>query len=204
VLDVHFVLVGAAIGVFGQGLYLRDTLRGTTQPNRVTFLLWGTAPLLAFAVEVSSGVGLRSLATLVFGVGPLAIFVASFANRASVWRIGRLDYACGAVSILGTAGWLLTRHGTIALAAAVGADAMAAVPTIVKAWADPGTESASVYVCGTANAAITLLTVRQATLAVVAFPAYIVVAGSLLVVLVVGRAGPRWRARRRRDSGSLV
>jgi len=56
VLDVHFVILGAAIGSAGAALYLRDTLRGVTQPNRVTWLLWAAAPLLAFAVEVQAGV----------------------------------------------------------------------------------------------------------------------------------------------------
>ena len=192
-LDVHFVFLGAAIGCLGQAAYVRDTLRGVTQPNRVTFLLWAIAPLLAFAVELNQGVGLRSLMTLVIGVGPLAILAASFVNRSSVWRIGRLDYVCGLVSLLGTAGWLISRHGTVALVAAIAADGLAAVPTVVKSWKDPGSETAVLYVAGLANASITLLTIQDWTLAAVAFPAYILVVGSIQVVLVAGRVGVRAR-----------
>ena len=46
-LDVHFVYLGAAIGAIGQVGYVVDTIRGRTQPNRVTWLLWALAPLLA-------------------------------------------------------------------------------------------------------------------------------------------------------------
>ena len=55
-----------ADGAAGAAVYLRDTLRGTTQPNRVTWLLWAVAPLLAAAVEFNEGVGLRALPTWVW------------------------------------------------------------------------------------------------------------------------------------------
>jgi hypothetical protein len=197
-LDVHFVILGAAIGSAGAALYLRDTLRGVTQPNRVTWLLWAVAPLLAFAVEVGAGVGLRSLMTFVVGFAPLLIFVASFRNPASVWQIGRLDYVCGALSVAGLVAWLVTRHGTVALAASIGADALAAVPTLQKSWRWPETETAAAYVGAAANAAITLLTVKRVTTAVVAFPIYILTVASVEAALVAGRVGPRlrsWRSR---------
>jgi len=109
VINVHWIYLGAAIGALGTAVYLRDTLRGTTKPNRVTWLLWAIAPLLAAAVEFKDGVGLRALPTFTIGFMPLLVFVASFHNPASEWKIGRVDYACGAVSVAGTLTWLVTQ-----------------------------------------------------------------------------------------------
>ncbi|MHB1924781.1 MAG: hypothetical protein ACYCSJ_08835 [Acidimicrobiales bacterium] len=190
-LDVHFVLLGAAVATVGTGFYLRDTLRGVTQPNRVTWLLWSAAPLLAFAVEVREGVGLRSLMTFVVGFSPLLVFLASFHNRASYWRIGWLDYLCGVVSVAGLAVWLATRHGTVAIIASIAADALAAAPTLLKSWKEPDTETAAVYFGSTANAVITLLTIHTWTTAVDAFPLYIAFISTVEIVLVAGRLGPR-------------
>ena len=67
-LDVHVVFIGAAIGLVGTSMYAYDTLRGLTQPNRVTWLLWTIAPGLAFLDELKQGVGLRSLMTFVIGL----------------------------------------------------------------------------------------------------------------------------------------
>jgi len=198
VLNVHFVIVGAVIGLAGSAGYAVDTVRGRTQPNRVTWLLWGAVPLLAFVVELRSGVGLRSVMALSVGLGPLAVFAASFWNRSSVWRIGRLDYTCGVLSVAGTAVWLITRQGLAALCAAIAADALAGVPTLVKSWRAPGSESAVAYWGALVNAAVTLLTVTTITADEVAFPLYIVVIAGVEVVLVAGRLGPRvraWRAR---------
>jgi hypothetical protein len=193
VLDVNFVFLGAALAGVGQALYVADTIRGRTQPNRVTWLLWAVAPLLAFAVEINDGVGLRSLATFMFGFGPLVVFGASYVNRQAVWKLGRLDYACGVLSIGGTIGWLVTRQGLVALAAAVAADALAGVPTLVKSWRHPESESANVYLGAFASAVITLLTVKHISAPVVAFPLYIAVLAFVETALVAGRLGPRWR-----------
>ncbi len=196
-LDVHWVILGAALSMAGGAAYVRDTLRGTTHPNRVTWLLWAAAPLLAFAVEVDEGVGLRSLMTFVVGFGPVLVLAASFVNRQAVWRITRLDWVCGALSVAGTALWLGTRVGVVAIAASIAADALAAVPTLVKSWRAPHTETVSVYVGSLANAVITLLTVTRWTAAESAFPLYIGVITAVEVVLVGGRPGPRLAARRR-------
>jgi len=193
VLNVNFVFLGAAIGIVGQTLYVVDTIRGRTQPNRVTWLLWAVNPLLAFAVEIDDGVGLRSLMTFIVGFGPLAVFVASFVNRRSVWKLGPLDYTCGVMSVVGTIGWLVTGQGLIALGAALAADFLAGVPTLVKSWQQPDSEHASVYIGSFLNAVITLLTVNQVSAPVVAFPLYIAVMAFVETMIVAGRLGPRWR-----------
>lgn len=195
-LDVHFVILGAVIGSIGTAKYLWDTVRGTTQPNRVTWLLWATAPLLAFAVELHDGVGLQALMTFTVGFGPLLILVASFWSPGAAWRIGRLDWICGLLSVAGLVLWLVTRHGTIAIWASIGADALAALPTLRKSLVAPHTETAAAYAAAAVNAALTLLTVKHLTTAAVGFPLYILVVATLESVLIAGRVGPRLRAAR--------
>jgi hypothetical protein len=198
VINVHFVYLGAAIGAVGSLAYMRDTLRGTTQPNRVTWLLWAFAPLLASAVELRSGVGLRTLTTFIIGFMPLLVFIASFHNPASIWKIRRIDYACGAMSLAGTAAWLVTQNGVVAIAAAIAADFLAGVPTMMKSWTHPESESVSSYVGAALNSGILLLTVVHWTTEVAAFPLFILCVGSVQVLLVGGRLGPRLRDARRR------
>jgi hypothetical protein len=159
----------------------------------VTWLLWGLAPLLAFAVEINDGVGLRSLLTFMVGFGPLVVFAASFVNPKSVWKLGSLDYSCGALSIGGTIGWVVTRQGLVALGAAVAADALAGVPTLIKSWRRPESEGGSIYIGSFANAVITLLTVKHVSAPVVTFPLYIGILSLVQITLVSGRAGPRLR-----------
>lgn len=202
-ISVNWVYVGSAISALGTAAYLRDTLRGTTKPNRVTWLLWAVAPLLAAAVEFDQGVGIRTLPTFMVGFMPLLVFVGSFHNPESVWSIRRIDYACGAMSVVGTVVWLVTRNGVLAISAAIVADFLAGVPTLIKSWTHPETETVYTYVGAVLSMVIVLLTIEHWTFDVAAFPLFIVCAGSVEVLLVGWEPGPRWRKRRER-SASVV
>jgi hypothetical protein len=202
VISENWIYLGTAIAALGTAVYLRDTLRGTTQPNRVTWLLWAVAPLLAAGVEFDEGVGLRALPTFMIGFMPLLVFAASFANRSLVWTIRRFDYACGAVSVVGTVVWLVTRNGVLAISAAIVADFMAGIPTVRKSWTHPETETVHSYVGAAVSMAIVLLTIDEWTFDVAAFPIFIVCMASVMVVLVGFEPGPRLRRARARHEAA--
>ncbi|MGH9021013.1 MAG: hypothetical protein ACRDV0_08360, partial [Acidimicrobiales bacterium] len=197
-IDPRFVYVAAALSLYGVYDYVRATLRGQTQPNRVSWGLWGVAGVLAFVVEVQQHVGLAALMTLMFGVAPLIVVAASFANSHSVWRVGPFDVACGVVSVLGIVCWALIHQPTVALVAFIASDQIAALPTVRKSWIAPETESARVFVTGVINCAITLFTLRHFTTEGAIFPGCILVCDAVISALVVARLGPRWRAARHR------
>ena len=60
-LDPRFVIFGAAISLIGCGIYAVGTLWGRVKSNRVSWVWWAFAPLIAFAAELASGVGWQSL-----------------------------------------------------------------------------------------------------------------------------------------------
>jgi hypothetical protein len=200
VISVNWVYLGSAVGALGTVVYLHDTLRGTTKPNRVTWLLWAVAPLLAAAVELDQGVGLRALPTFMVGFMPLLVFASSFHNPESVWKIRRIDYACGVMSVVATVVWLVTRNGVLAISAAILADFLAGVPTLMKSWTHPETETVYTYVGAVVSMVILLLTIDHWTFDVAAFPIFIVFMGSIEVFLVGWAPGPRWRKSRSHDA----
>jgi hypothetical protein len=200
VINENWIYLGTAIGAAGAAIYLRDTLRGTTQPNRVTWLLWAVAPLLAAAVALNGGAGLRALPTFMVGFMPLLIFIASFHNSASVWKVRRMDYACGAVSVIGTVVWLVTRNGVLAISAAIAADFLAGVPTLMKSWTHPQTETVHSYIGALISMVVLLLTVDQWTFDVVAFPLFVACSATVQSAVVGFEPGPRLRRARHRDA----
>jgi len=80
-LHPNFVFLGIFINFLGALIYIRDTLKGKIQPNKISWGIWAVAPLIAFAAEVKQGVGVQSLATFMVGFTPLLIFIASFFNK---------------------------------------------------------------------------------------------------------------------------
>ena len=194
-LDPRFVYLAIALALFGAVRYVIDTWRGSTQPHRVTWTLWALEGILAYAVEIQAHVGLASLMTLVLGLIPCVVVAASFRNPQAVWKIDRIDVACGAVSLLGLLFWLLVNEPTVALLSSVTADFIAALPTYRKSWTNPESESGSPYIFGALNCAITLLTLHEVTTAGAAFPGIILFTDSVLSVFIVTKLGPRVRQR---------
>ncbi len=183
VIDPHFVLLGMALSLTGSVGYCRAMFQGRAQPNRVSWMLWALAPLVAFAAEVSGGVGLPSVLTLSVGVGPLFVFVCSFIVHTGRWRIGKVDIACGALSLCAIALWAISGRGTTAIALSIAADALASIPTVRKAIHAPDTEHPLPYLAGMANATITLFTIRDWSFSTAGFPIYILVIASILYAL---------------------
>ena len=192
-IDPRIVYLAAVLSVVGAWSYIAGTLRGTTMPNRVTWGLWGVEGILGFGVEIQQHIGLASIMTLMLGLMPCVVVLASFTSRHGVWKITTFDVVCGAIALLGILSWALINEPTVALVSFVAADQVAALPTIRKSWIVPSTESSKVFFLGALNCAITLLTLKQLTTAGVLFPGCILVTDLVLGVLIVSRAGPRMR-----------
>jgi hypothetical protein len=197
VIDPRFVYLAAGLSVVGAYDYVRDTLRGETAPNRVSWGLWGVEGVLAFVVEVQQHVGPAAVMTLMFGLVPLIVVAASFANPQSVWRVGPFDLVCGVISVLGIVFWAIVNQPTVALVSFITADQVAALPTVRKSWIAPETESPRVFVLGVVNCVITLLTLHQFTTEGAVFPGVIFVCDAVIAALVITRVGPRFRSSRR-------
>jgi len=183
------------LSLIGSGRYVFQVLKGKTKPNRVTWILWALAPLIAFAAEIHEGVGLQSVVTFMAGFSPLLIVIASFISARAVWKLTGFDIVCGALSLLGLILWLLTRHSDIAIAFSIAADGLAGLPTLVKSYKEPETESYLVFLLASVSSALTLLTIDHWTFANYGFPLYLLVICIALVTLIKFRIGPRLSAR---------
>jgi hypothetical protein len=192
-INQNFVIVGAIIAAVGSLSYLIDTLKGRVKPNRVSFLLWSLAPLIAFFAEIKQGVGIQALMTFIVGFLPLTIFIASFVNKKAVWSLTGFDLICGTLSIVGLILWYITKSGNIAIIFSILADGLAALPTVRKSFNYPETESAWPYFASTISAILTLLTVKVWNLANIGFPLYIVLITLVIFSLVQFKLGKQIR-----------
>ena len=191
-INENFVYLGVLLNLIGGLKYIWDTLQGRTKPNQVTWFLWALAPMVAFTAMIGQGVRIQaSLLTFMVGFNPLLIFIVSFMNKKSVWRLTKFDIICGCLSLLGIVGWALTRQGDVAILFSIMADALAALPTLVKSWKEPESESWLVFLNGAASALITLLTLTVWDFRHVGFTLYIFLIAILLFVLIKFRLGPK-------------
>ena len=137
----YLVLVGAAISLYACYSYVRAMFRGDARPNRVSWLMWAIAPLIATAAEAAKGVTWAAVPVFMSGFIPVIVFAFSFVTKNAYWKTSPFDYACGACSALALALGAVTREPNVAILFAIASDALAGVPTVIKSWRHPESES---------------------------------------------------------------
>jgi hypothetical protein len=138
---VHFlVILSALLTILAASAYLRDTLRGKTKPNQVSWFLWALLPMIATGAAIQAGADIWATIRIFFaGFLPLIILIASFLNKKSYWRLTLFDWICGSLALVALGIWFCLDSPRIAILFAVIGDSFAALPTVVKAWKYPET-----------------------------------------------------------------
>jgi len=190
-LNQEFVIIGTLISTAGAFTYLWDTIKGKVRPNRVSFLLWAIAPMIAFAAQIMQGVRLESLMTFSTGFLPLLTFIASYTNSQAEWKLTKFDFACGFLSVFGLILWLITKVGNLAIFFSIVADGLAALPTIIKAYKYPETEIAWPWLATCIGVSLTLLTLKEWTFTNSGFIIYIFFVDLIIFIFVQFKLGNR-------------
>lgn len=182
-LPEYCAIIGAIVGSLGGFYYLYETIAGKAQPNRITWLLWGIFPMVIFAAQRVQGVEGISWASFVAGFLPLLVVTASFFNKKAYWKSEPRDYYLMAAAIFGIILWAVTDNPNLALLFSLLADILASIPTLIKAYRHPRSESWVAYAISTFGFGISFLSVQIYNFANATFVAYVVILNGALAVL---------------------
>jgi hypothetical protein len=183
----YLVVVAAVASLLAAIVYIRSMFTSNTIPNRVTWVMWSIAPLIASAAAISNGVDWAVLPVFMSGFCPLLIFIASFFTKKAYWKLSKLDYFCGALSGLALVIWYFTRDPNLAITLAIASDAFAALPTLKKAWSNPETESIWPYLTGIFSPMTSFAAAAVWSFTEIAFPTYLIFTNLLLVITVYNK-----------------
>lgn len=193
--------VAAIINLLGTISYLVAIANGKARPNRVTWFVLGLSPTIAFFSMLSQDVSLAQGAmTLSAGLGPLAILITTFFVKHPAWKIKRFDVMCGILAIVGLILWFITGKGNIAIMFSILAGGLAFLPTLIKSYKYPETESPWVFLVGLIAAIISLLTLTTWDFEQAAFMVYLVVVSASAFSLIYFKIGMINRQRHDRDT----
>lgn len=179
----YYAIAGAIIASLGGIYYLYETITGKSQPNRVTWILWGIFPMITFAAQRAQGVEGISWVTFVSGFIPLLVFLTSFINKKAYWKSRPMDYYLMIAAIAGITMWALTDNANLAIAFALLADFLAAIPTIIKCFKHPESESWIAYSISTLGFILSLFAIQAWNFQTSAFVIYLTLINGLMAVL---------------------
>ena len=183
---IHWLVVlSTIISIAGASAYIRDTYAGRTKPNRVSWSMWALAPLIGSSAAIASGAdGWATFRVFLAGFLPLLVFLVSFINPKSYWKLTRFDFTCGALSLLAIILWILADSPRSAVLLTCAADLFAGIPTIRKAWHYPETETGIVYIASFFSVVLILPAIPVWNIENSAFQITLLVANALLVFSV--------------------
>jgi hypothetical protein len=180
------VVLSAVLSLSGSFAYIRDMFRGKSKPNLVTWGLWAFTPLVATGAALSANAdGWATVRTFMSGFVPLLVFLFAFIVRQSYWKLTRFDYVCGGLSIIGLLVWLGADSPLLAILLLAGADLLATLPTIIKAWKYPETETLYTYFIGLFAAIIVMPAIPVWNIENSAFQIYLLLANTVLVTAIL-------------------
>lgn len=185
-LSQWLVILSAVLGLTGAVAYIRDMFLGKSEPNLVTWGLWAFAPLIATGAALSAQANIWSTVRIFMsGFGPLLVFIFAFITRQSYWKLSKFDYACGVLSIVALIVWIGADSPVTAILVAAVADLLATLPTILKAWKYPQTETLYTYFIGLFTASIVIPAIPVWNIENSAFQVYLLIANTFLFALVL-------------------
>ena len=180
------VILSAVLSLSGSFAYIRDMFRGKSKPNLVTWGFWAVAPLIATGAALSAHAdGWATVCIFMSGFGPLLIFITAFIIPQSYWKLSVFDYACGVLSLIALGAWLGAHSPILAILLAAIADLLATLPTIIKAWKYPETETVYTYFIGLFSSSIILPAIPIWNMENSAFQIYLLIANVSLFVIVL-------------------
>ncbi len=178
------IFIGVTISLIGHLLYIRSIINGYSKPNLVSWVVWMIAPFIGVFFQLKAGATLSVLPVFMAGFGPLIIITTALLVKNAIWKVKSFDIYCGALSVVALLVYLWTNNLGISILFAILSDALAFIPTMVKAWSFPYTESPHAYLWSIFSNTLGLLIINNWVFTIYSFSVYLILANIIMVSII--------------------
>jgi hypothetical protein len=162
--------IAGFLGLVANVPYIIDTLRGKTKPHRISWAVFLLMNLVNLANQVASGASSSLWVIVGFSISQFVIVI--LAAKRGVGGLAKLDILCLAGAILGIVLWLYFKTPMVSIVCNIIAATIALVPTLLKAYIAPKTETKATWLLGGIGALLAALSVGSLNLSLLLFPLY--------------------------------
>jgi hypothetical protein len=181
-------LLAALLAVIDTVPYVRDILRGTTRPQRATWLIWSVLGVAAFAAQAAAGPNWSLVMIGSEACVMVLIFVLAIPHGEGGLRPIDLTMLC--LAGLGLVGWAIVDEPVVATMFVVVADAIGLGLMVPKTVRDPRSETLSTFVLASVSGVLGAIAVGRLDQALLLYPVYYALGNGVLATII-------WTARRR-------
>jgi hypothetical protein len=178
---ISLTLISSFTGYF---FFFKDIFYGNTRPNLVSWFLWMLSPFIGVFFQLKAGAGISVIPVFLAGFGPLIVIIVSIFRKNSIWKITSFDVFCGILSLIALVIYIVTHSLNISIIFAILSDALAFIPTYVKGWKFPESETAAAYLPGILNNSLGLLVITNWIFAIYSFSIYLIAANAVFIMIL--------------------
>ena len=174
-----FGVLALLVNLLGYIPYVHDIVKGRVKPQRITWGIWAALSSVVFANQVTNGGG---WSVYFFGSSALVtslVFILSL--RRGTGGSSRTDRMLLVAAIILFVYWLFSRDTRYTTLIAILIDALGALPTILKAYNSPRSETYPQWVMAGVGGALSLLAIAKTDYILYMYPLYIVLVNALIV-----------------------
>ncbi|MFA5778326.1 MAG: hypothetical protein WC870_02465 [Candidatus Paceibacterota bacterium] len=180
----QIIIVGVLVNLLCSFWYIKNVLKGDTKPNPVSWFIWSLAPFVGVFLQLKAGASWSVMSVFMAGFAPLLVVIFTLFKKNAFWKIQLLDIICGIFSVLALVIYIITSNLWISIIFAIASDFLAYIPTFIKTWNNPETETSSVYLGGIINNFISLLIIKNWAFVIYSFPIYLILANIVEILFI--------------------
>jgi hypothetical protein len=172
-------VIALMLNLIGYIPYIRDIFRHIVRPHRVTWGIWTILTAIAAVNQIKNGGGYSSLFFVSTTI--LVTFTFLLSLRFGLGGASKLDRICLALTIGLFVYWASVHDTRFSTLIAVIIDGIAAIPTLVKTFYRPETETYPQWVLAGLGGLFTLFAVTRLDWALLVYPAYVFLMNGVIV-----------------------
>ncbi|MDO8513980.1 MAG: hypothetical protein Q7S50_00355 [bacterium] len=192
-MSIDAIRIGCAILsglllVAGTIPYIRDVLSRTTHPNIVSWVGWSLLTTITIVAQFAKGTNLSLVVPIASTIGTATIAVLGI--RYGYAKFNTLDKVCFVLGVVAIISWIATKEPLSAIIISIIADILFLLPTSIKSYRLPHSETMMTYVLLSAGALFGLLSSNNLELQNILYPVYLFLAYASTVCILIVRRNP--------------
>lgn len=178
-IKAFFGVMALVLNLVGYVPYIRDIFRGKVVPHRITWGVWTILTAIVAFNQLKNGGGWSSLFFISTTMVVAVVFVLSI--KKGIGSSSPLDKACLVLALILLGYWLTLHDTKVSTYVAVVIDALGAMPTIIKTYKHPETETYIQWALAAVAGMLTFFSVQKVELVLIVYPLYIFTFNGLIV-----------------------
>ena len=191
---MEFILLKAIFGIlssttiFVGGIpYINDIIKRRVKPHILSWLGWGFITAIGGFAMLAEGSTWAVALIFANTVMCLVIAFSAMAIKTGVWSTGFQDYAFLGAGLLGIVLWQTLNMPVLALICAILADLAFGIPTIIKTFKDPSTETPFLWAMSVLAEIFGLLALSNFSFSEAAYPVYLFIFDLIIFLIILDR-----------------